>query len=380
MAQQPTVRPRMKVLFQPLSILLIAGLVACSPPPAAPEPVRAVRTMTVGLDRVGGAFEYAAEVRARTESRLGFRVAGKIASRSANLGDNVRAGQVLAQLDPADLRLSLEAAQAALAAAQSNYEFNAAELRRFRELKDQGFISGWELERRETTLAAARAQFDQAKVQASMQGNQARYTNLTADAPGIITAVEAEPGAVVSPGTPVVRLAQDGARDVVFSVPEDRISVLRALLGKAGAVQVLLWSDRSTPIAATVREVSASADTASRTFLVKADVGRAVVRLGQTATVRVAAPAIGNVSIRVPLPAIVEQQGTSAVWVLDRNSMTVKPQPVQVAGADGNDVLIAGGLSEGQIVITAGTHVLLPGQKVRLYQDPKAAPASATAR
>ncbi len=112
MAQQPTVRPRMKVLFQPLSILLIAGLVACSPPPAAPEPVRAVRTMTVGLDRVGGAFEYAAEVRARTESRLGCRVAGKIASRSANLGDNVRAGQVLAQLDPADLRLSLEAAQA----------------------------------------------------------------------------------------------------------------------------------------------------------------------------------------------------------------------------------------------------------------------------
>jgi RND family efflux transporter MFP subunit len=364
------------------SLLVIAGiaLVACSPPPAPPEPVRAVRTMTVGLSQPGGSVEYAAEVRARTESRLGFRVAGKIASRSANLGDSVRAGQVLAQLDPADLRLSLEAAQSALTAAQANYEFSVAELRRFRELKDQGFISGWELERRETALASARAQLEQAKVQTRAQGNQARYTNLVADASGVITAIEAEPGAVVSSGTPVVRLAQDGARDVVFNVPEDRVSDLRALLGKAGAVQVFLWSDRATPIAATVREVAASADPVTRTFVVKADVGRAALRLGQTATVRVAAASVGGAMVRLPLAAIVEQHGQGAVWVLDRDSMTVKPQPVQVAGADGNDVWVAAGLAEGQVVVTAGTHVLLPGQKVRLYQDPKAAPASATAR
>jgi RND family efflux transporter MFP subunit len=267
-----------------------------------------------------------------------------------------------------------------LTAAQASYEFSAAELRRFRELKDQGFISGWELERRETALASARAQFEQAKVQARAQGNQARYTNLVADASGVITAVEAEPGAVVSSGTPVVRLAQDGARDVVFNVPEDRVSDVRALLGKAAAVQVFLWSDRATPIAATVREVAASADPVTRTFVVKADLGRAALRLGQTATVKVAVANVGGALFRLPLAAIVEQHGKGAVWVLDRDSMTVNPQAVQVAGADGNDVWVAAGLAEGQVVVTAGTHVLLPGQKVRLYQDPKAAPASATAR
>lgn len=364
-----------------LAIAAALLLVACTPAAPPPEPVRAVRTVTVTVSDAGGQHDYAAEVRARTESRLGFRVPGKVTSRSVNLGDVVKAGQVLARLDPADLRLGLQAAQAALAAAQANYDFSAAELRRFRELKDQGFISGWELERRETATAAAKAQFEQAKVQASTQGNQARYAELVADAAGVITAVDVEPGTVVSAGAPVVRLAQDGPRDVVFSLPEDRAGEARALLGKTGAVKVQLWSDRQTWLPATVREVAASADPATRTFLVKADVGRVAAKLGQTASVRMDSPRVAGV-IRLPLTAVVERLAAPAVWVLDPASMTVKQQPVRVAGADGNDVMIAEGLSPGQVVVTAGTHVLSPGQKVRQYAEPKlaAAPSSATAR
>lgn len=362
----------------PTVLLLAAALSACQPAPPPPEPVRAVRTMTIGTTTVAGEHEYAAEVRARTESRLGFRVGGKIASRKVNLGDSVKAGQVLATLDPADLRLGVEAAQAALTAAQAAYEFSAGELQRFRELKNQGFISGWELERRETALANARAQYEQAKTQAQVQGNQARYASLIADAPGVITAVEAEPGTVVGAGTPVVRLARDGPRDVVFNVPEDRVAALRALEGKPGAVRVALWSDRGSPLPATVYEVAASADPTTRTFVVKADVGQAPVKLGQTATVKVATPASSNV-IRLPLAAVVEQQGAAAVWLLDRDSMTVKPHRVTVAGADGNDVLIAAGLSAGQTIVTAGTHVLTPGQKVRLYVESGSTSATGTA-
>ena len=352
-------------LLTPAAVMLVS----CTPSPAPPEPVRAVRTQTVALGTVALEYEYAAEVRSRIESRLGFRVGGKLANRRANLGDSVRAGQVLAQLDPADLRLGVEAAQAALTAAQANYEFSTAELERFRELKGQGFISGWELERRETALAAARGQFEQAKAQALAQGNQARYANLIADASGVITAVEADPGTVVAAGAPVVRLAHDGPRDVVFNVPEDRVAAMRALAGKPGAVQVLLWSDRAKSLAATVREVAASADPATRTFVVKADIGQAPVRLGQTATVKISTPPAKGM-VRLPLSAVVEQQGTSAVWMLDRTSMTVKPHAVQVAGAEGNDVLIAAGLVEGQTVVTAGAHVLTTGQKVRLYAEP----------
>src|SRR5262252_1933813 len=144
----------MKRILTASLLPILAVLAACAPPAPPPEPVRAVRTITLTSSSVGGSHEYAAEVRARTESRLGFRIGGKLLSRSANLGDAVRAGQALAQLDPGDLRLSQEAAQAALGAAKANYEFSEAEFKRFKELRDQGFISGLELERRESSLAA----------------------------------------------------------------------------------------------------------------------------------------------------------------------------------------------------------------------------------
>jgi len=359
-----------------LSLALVV-LAACSPATPPAEPIRAVRTITLATASVGGAHEYAGEVRARTESRLGFRVGGKLLSRSANLGDAVRAGRVLAQLDPGDLQLGQDAAQAALAAAKASYEFSEAEFKRFKELRDQGFISGLELERRETALTGARAAYQQARAQASVQGNQTRYATLVADASGVITAVDAEPGAVVAPGVSVVRLAHDGPRDVVFNVPEDRVAELRSLAGKAGALKVQVWSEEQAPISASVREVAAAADPATRTFVVKADIGRADVRLGQTANVKIEIPRVAG-QIKLPLAAVFEAKGMPAVWVVDRTSMTVKQQPVRVAGAEGNDVVLAGGVAPGETVVVAGVHVLSAGQKVRLYAERTAAGTAGT--
>ena len=368
--------------MKPLHLLAIAGLAllgACSKPEPVPEPIRAVRTVTVAEQSAGGVLEYAGEVRARTESRLGFRVGGKIVRREAGLGDSVKAGQVLAQLDPQDLRLGQEAATAALSAAQVNHDQAAADFKRFKELRDQGFISSAELERRETALKAARAQLEQARAQSSVQGNQAAYALLVADAKGVITAVEAEPGMVVAAGTPVVRLAHDGPRDVVFSVPEDKLALIRRLAGEPGRFSVKLWgSDAVAALPASIREISASADPVTRTFLVKADVGQASVRLGQTASVQVAQPQTGGVT-KLPLSALKEEQGRTIVWVVDRQSMTVNAQPVQIAGADGNEAVITAGLKPGQTVVTAGVHVLSPGQRVALYIEPGTAAPAASA-
>ncbi len=368
-------QPPLRALRLPLACLAVASLWACSRPAPAPEPVRAVRTLTLTADSAGTTAEFAADVRARTESRLGFRVGGKMTRRTADLGDRVRAGQPLAELDPADLRLGQDAARAALRAAEANHDLAAAELRRYQELKAQGFISGVELERRQTTQLAARSQLDQARAQASVQGNQAGYAVLTAPAAGVVTAVEAEPGAVLAAGTPVLRLAHDGPRDAVFSVPEDKLDAFRALQGRAGALQVRAWGSTAM-LPATVREVAAAADPSTRTFLVKADLGTANVQLGQTLTVLVAGPRREGVA-RLPLSALFQEQGRSAVWLLDTASMTVKLQPVAVAGADANTVVIAGGLSPGQTVVTAGVHTLSPGQKVKLY-SPGASPAAAS--
>ncbi len=366
----PATRSARALAAMPLALSLAASLVlvACGKEPAAAEPVRAVRTLTVGQLSGATTRDYAAEVHARIESKLAFRVGGKITQRPVNLGDRVKGGQALAQVDPADLRFGQDAARAGLAAAKVNYEQTAVDYKRYQDLHAQGFIGTAELERRNSALEAARAQFDQARAQAGMQANQAAYAALTADSPGVITAVYADVGAVVGAGTPVVSLAHDGPRDVVFAVPEDQLAVFRKLQGKPGGVSVTLWGG-STTIPATIREVAAAADPASRTFQVKADLPAGAAELGQTATVHVElAPADGK--LRLPLQAVAGHDNQSYVWVLDKASMKVREQPVVVLRPEGDNLVLDSGLKAGDTVVTAGAHVLTPGQQVSLYVEP----------
>lgn len=349
----------------PSLVLAAAVLAGCARPEPGPEPVRSVRTLKVATGAVAGQTEYAAEVRARVESTPGFRVGGKLVRRLVDVGQTVSAGQPLAELDPQDLRLAQAAAGAAVAAAEVSARQAKADFDRFRDLHAQGFISIAELQRRETAWKAADAQLAQARAQADVQLNQAGYARLLAPAAGVVTAVLAEPGAVVGAGTPVLRLALAGPRDVVFAVPEDQVAGLRSLRGREGALSVRLWG-REQALPATLREVAAAADPVTRTFQAKADLGGAAVELGQTAAITLPQPERPGL-VRLPLSALLEQKGRTVVWLLDGASMSVRQQPVQVVGADGNEALIGGGLSAGAEVVTAGVHVLTEGQKVTRY-------------
>jgi len=362
--------PRNRVLRATplLFAALTAGLTACSKPTPPQEPVRAVRTTTIAPTNAGGSVDFAGEIQPRIESRLGFRVSGKMLTRPVGLGDRVRAGQVLASLDARDLQLGQESARSSVQASRVSHDQALADFQRFKALRDQGFISTADLERREATLRAAQAQLEQAQAQEGVQNNQVRYSSLIADVAGVVTAVEAEPGAVLSAGAPVLRVAHDGPRDVVFSVPEDQVGAMRSSMGRAGALQVRIWGASGAPIPATVREVAPATDPVTRTFLVRADIGAASVRLGQTATVSIALPVVQGV-IKLPLAAVFEHEGQSSVWLLDTSMMTVRAQTVRIAGAEGNQILVADGLTPGQMVVTAGVHVLTSGQKVNLYVE-----------
>jgi multidrug efflux system membrane fusion protein len=354
--------PRSGLFLCGCAAVLLAG---CSRPEPPPEPVRAVKLMTVGASPLHLQHEYAGEVRARVESRLGFRVAGKIVQRQAELGQHVQAGQVLAQLDPQDYQLAAQAAQAQVSAATTQRDLAQANLRRFEALKAQNFISGAELERHQAASKSAQAQLDQARAQLASQGNQAAYTRLVADVAGVVTGVEAEPGQVVAAGTPVVRIARDGARDAVFAVPEDKVALVRV----GQPVQVRAWAEGSV-MRGQVREVAASADPATRTYQVKVAVeGHAVPPLG--ATVYVAPQALGTggqQAIKLPTSALRQEGGKTAVWVYDAAKGVVHSQAVEVATADGNDAVIAAGLAPGMQVVVAGVHVLAPGQQVTVYK------------
>ncbi len=348
-----------------------ALLAACSKPAPPEEPIRAVKIMTVGVNTFASGYEFAGEVKAKVESRLGFRVGGKIIKRQAELGQRVKAGQVLAQLDPQDYKLATDAARAQLQLAATNRDLAAADYKRFTALKEQNFISGAELERRESVLKAAQAQYEQAQSQLAVQGNQANYASLVADVSGIVTAVEAEPGQVVTAGTPVVRIAADGVRDVVFSVPEDKVGGIKPGM----PVKVRGWAQdaQTTAAVARVREVSASADPATRTYQVKLALDAKTLPPPLGATVYVLPEGLGGVQgmpvIKLPTSALRQEGKTSAVWLLDKASMTIKSQAVQVATADGNEAVIASGLQPGMLVVSAGVHVLSPGQKVSIYQE-----------
>ena len=353
----------------PVALTLVAATVllsGCSRPVPSEEPIRAVKVLTVGVEGMRAGGEFAGEVRARVESRLGFRVGGKIVRRQVELGQRVRAGEILAQLDPQDYQLAVQAAKAQVAAALTNRDLAAADFKRYKELRDQNFISGAELERRDAVLKAAQAQLDQAQAQGSAQGNQAAYTTLVADVSGVVTSVDAEMGQVVAAGTPVVRIAQDGPRDVVFSVPEDKVAQIRMGSG----VDVRAWGAQ-TPIHGVVREVAASADPVTRTFGVKVSLPtKDALALGATVSVLPQALDRSGVQvIKLPTSALRQDGQSSAVWVLDTTSMTVKLQPIQVATADGNEVIVAGGLQPGMQVVSAGVHVLSPGQKVTIYKE-----------
>lgn len=351
--------------------LLGVGLTACQKPAPAQEPLRSVKVVTVGASGAGYELEFSGEVRARVESSLAFRVPGKLISRAAELGQRVTAGQLLAQLDPQDYQASADAAAAQLLAARSNRDLAAADFKRYQDLHAQGFISAAELERREVTLKQAQAQLQQAQAQNTLQGNQSGYTRLLADGAGVVTAVEASAGQVVSAGQPVVRVALDGPRDVVFSVPENKLADLKP----GQLIDLETWEGKHT-LQAKVRDVAGSADPNTRTFVIKAALQMSAQKsspvpepvLGATVTVRLK-PTSGSDTPRIKLPtsALRQEAGATSVWVLDGSSMTVSAKTIAVAAADGNEVVVTSGLQAGDQVVTSGVHVLTAGQKVSVF-------------
>jgi multidrug efflux system membrane fusion protein len=351
------------------------ALFACGGQPEQAPPPRPVKVLSVGTASVAPVVELAGDVRARVESRLGFRVAGKIVARRVEAGQRVKRGDELARIDPRDYQLARTAADSQRSARRADVELAQAEYKRFADLREQGYVSDQELERKRTLLAAAEASLRQAESSASLEGNRLGDTVLRADADGVITRVDADVGEVVEAGKPVITLAQDGARDIVVEFPEDRTA-----LARIATARVALWAQPGQEFPARLREMSAAADPVTRTFRARYSVQApaGALALGQSATLRLTLP-MQKGGARLPTTALVEQGGITQVWVFDAAASEVKRVPVQIAGLDGNDVVVAG-LPDGAQVVVAGVHMLAEGQKVRaLGSTAAAAPATKAA-
>lgn len=353
-----------KLILRFVSLFGLVGLLsisACSKKVEKTEDVRPVRAVQAKLEGSDIASEFSGEVRARIESRLGFRVPGKIIARKIELGTLVKRGQVLMQLDPQDLLLAQAQSKAGLAAAESNRDLAKAELKRYQELREKNFVAQAVLESKDTAYKAAQASYEQAKAGFSNQSNQAGYTSLIADVDGVVTAVEAEVGQVVAAGAPVVRVAKTGDMDVVVGIPEDKINALRHMTD----VKVRLWANAQVSYAAKLRELSPIADPITRTYLAKVALPENVkdVRLGMTAMVSFGMKN-PQAMIRLPMTALFQEKNVSSVWVVE--SGAVKLVPVQIGSSSGEDILVAAGIQPGQTIVTAGVNLLKSGQKVSI--------------
>lgn len=350
-----------------VSFVSMVGLIllaACSKNVEKTENIRPVRAIKVVADNADIVAEFSGEVRPRIESKLGFRVGGKIVARQVNSGTQVKRGQVLMQLDPQDLALVQMQAKAGLSAAESNRDLAKAEFKRYQELREKNFVAAAVLQAKETTFKAAQSAYEQALAAFKNQSNQAAYTTLVADVDGVVTAIEAEVGQVVNAGTTVLRVAQSGEMDVIVGIPEDKVNTIRLMKD----IRVRLWVNPNELIAAKLRELSPIADPVTRTYQAKLALPETTknIQLGMTATVVFVAKN-PNATIKVPLTALFQEKNTTSVWVVDAG--TVKLVPVQVVGSSEQDVLLAGGLAMGQTVVTAGVNLLKPGQKVTILGE-----------
>lgn len=351
-----------------LAVLLLSLTISpgCSDQDKQSQAVsRPVKVFRVGAPSAAGVQNFAGEVRARIETPLSFRVAGKLLERKVDVGDPVRKGQLLAILDGNDYRLAVQGLKAQLASAQADSTFLRDDMARYRELLTQQVISPPEFERHETAYTTARKRAAALEAQLGQAVNQLAYTELQADRDGVVTALDAEAGQVLTAGQAVVKLAQLDEKEIHFDVPENLLQEIK----RQQEVSVSLWSDGNRRLKAKIREIASAADPASRTYRVKATLleGLEAAQLGMTATVHIAANTSSRIAI--PLSAVYTPQNQPdhpSVWLIDEQAATVKAVPVRLGETLAGEHIAVEGLAAGQLLVSAGVQRLAEGQAVRL--------------
>ena len=324
--------------------------------------VRPARVIEISYHLRGRSTVMAGTVVPRIEATFGFRVAGKIVERLVDVGATVHQGQVIARLDPADYRLAVDNARAALASAEADWQRAKADHERYQALRNTAAYMAQTMETRQSAAMTAQARVDQARSQLATAENNLAYTVLHADATGVVTAVVAEVGQVMAQGQGVVKVARTDELEILVGVPENRLAAMR----QVPEATFELWSDKGTKYAARLRELSPSADPVTRTYPARFTVVErpAFIGLGMTATLTFERADLAPVA-NVPLSAIFQHGTQPAVWVVDRATGEVSLRDVTIARWRDDTAAILSGVKHGELVATAGVHKLEPGQKVK---------------
>lgn len=305
------------------------------------------------------------DVQARVQTELSFRVAGKIIQRMVDVGDRVSAKQVLARLDPKDLQTSVDSAQAQVVAEQARVKQSAAAFVRQQKLLPKGYTSQSEYDSAQAALRSSQSALSAAQAQLANAREQLSYTALIADAPGVITARQAEVGQVVQATVPIFSLARDGERDAVFNVYESLLSAPPS----DRSVVVSLLDNPAIKTNGTVREITPAVSAQTGTVQVKVTLSALPEGMQLGSVVSATAKVPGKSVIELPWAALTKNLSDPAVWLVDANGKA-QLQTVKVGRYLTGKVIISEGLNSGEKVVTAGGQLLHPDVLVEIVTPP----------
>jgi RND family efflux transporter MFP subunit len=347
------------------AMLAVAALSACGKgDDETVQEIRPVRVMVTDKRLSGDTVTLIGSVRAESEINLSFRISGRMTERLVGVGDRVRRGQLVARLDTQDEESALQSARAQQSAAQAQMVEAANNFERMRGLVAQDAVSRALFDQSQASRKAAQSQVESAQAQVNLASNRLSYTRITSDVDGVVTAVGAEAGEVVAAGQMIAQVAREGARDAAFDVP----AAVKDSAPANADITVMLTADPRVTARGRVREVAPRADPVTNTFRVKVGLidPPAAMRLGSTVTGRMKLDQV--LGIEVPAAAVMRSGGKTAVWIVDPKAHTVSTREIVVQSSSPSSVMVASGLGQGDVVVTAGVQALRPGQKVRFNE------------
>ncbi|KTQ92618.1 hypothetical protein NS226_15050 [Aureimonas ureilytica] len=332
---------------------------------ASPKVEQWVKVEVVKPQRLDERMTLTGTIAARTENNLSFRTNGRIVERRVDVGDAVRKGEVLARLDPSTQQADVDSARAGVASAQAQVQQATAAFERARSLFSQGFVTRREFDQADQALKVANAGALSARAELASAEDALSFTELKADADGIVTDRKLDVGEIAQAAATVFTIAWDGPRDALFDISEGLL--LRDK--KPAAITVALIASPSIRTEGAIRQVAPSVDPQTATVRVK--IGLDQVPAGMT----LGAAVSGSASIPsppvfvVPPAALTSLDGKPALWMFNPATSEVSMRPVDVSTYETASVVVNGGLQAGEQVVVEGTKLLRPGQKVSLSQE-----------
>jgi RND family efflux transporter MFP subunit len=342
------------------SALALAG---CQQETKAPEPVRPVLSTVLQSSRSDGAVAVGV-VEPRFKTSLAFRVLGRLTARPVNVGDLVAEGQTVGTIDSTALELAVRAVKADLAKAEAQLANARATEERQRTLITSDATTRQVLDNAEQARAGAEASVARAQANLTKAIEQLSYAQLKADFAGVVTAIGADVGQVVSPGQGVVTVARTDVTEAVVDIGEDFPLPLEIGLPFTVSLQLL----PSVQVEGQVREIGPQADPATRTKRVRIALNNPPPSFRLGATVMAKLGKEQSPILRVPASAVLAKDGETFVWLVDAPASSVSLHKIDLATDEGG-IRVTGGLAAGVRIVTAGIHSLKPGQQVRIEQD-----------